>query len=324
MLPSGLRLRPCRGETPVRIRSGGQPFGSELKKPMMQWMRRLGLTADTRRSALIFLFASFLLTALIGAGLDLLELKPGMPPPSLAEGGVGVASPEAAGVPIGAFVGILSLIIIGIFLLILIVQLVRGVEWRRLLSGLFSFFWKAVLVGSFFFLIATLLPKSQSPPEEAPPLPPPKPPVFAPLGRAPSILLWLVGIGILVLAIVLGAWMIAERRKPRADRWEKAAEQALRSLLDGEDVRKVILECYRQMSRALREERNIERESFMTAGEFERLLAAKGVPHSPVHRLTDLFEAVRYGRAEPTPSEERDAIQSLEAILSFSRAERAD
>jgi hypothetical protein len=291
---------------------------------MMQWMRKPGQTAETRKSALVFLSASILLTALIGAALGFLELKPGMPLPSFDEGEVSIAAPDAApvGMQVNAFAGIIALIIIGIFLLILVVQLVRGVEWKNLLSGFSSFFMKAVLVTGVIILIAVLLPKSQAVPQEAPPLPVPKPPVTAPLGPTPSILLVLAGIGILVIVLALGARMIAERRKPAGGLWETAAEEALQALQDGEDVRKAILECYRRMSSALREEQNIERESSMTAGEFERLLTAKGVPPSPVHLLTALFEEVRYGRAEPSQSEVRDAVQSLEAILSYSRAGR--
>jgi hypothetical protein len=293
-------------------------------KPIMQRMRKLGLTAETRKSALVFLFASILLTALIGAGLRFLELKPGLPLPSFDEGEVSVAIPGAAPVEMrtGALTGIIVVIIAGVFLLVAVVQLVRGVEWRKLLSGASSFFMKAALVTGVVVLISALLPKSEAVMQEAPPVPAPKPPVTAPLGQTPSIIMVLAGIGILVVILVLGARMIADKRKPPAGRWELAAKEALQALQDGEDVRKVILECYRRMSLALREERNIERESFMTAGEFERLLAAEGVPGSPVHRLTALFEAVRYGRAEPTPSEERDAIRSLEEILSYSRAER--
>ena len=292
----------------------------------MKWLQRLGLTAQTKRSAVGFLCASFLLTALIGASLSSLEFKPGMPLPSFQEGTIRAAAPEETPLSMKAssFAGILALIFVGVFLLILIIQVVRGIEWKKLISSLLSLFWKVAVAISLFLLIVALLPKTPAAPEATPPLPTPKPPVTAPLGAAPSLLLWLSGLAILALAVILGARMIAERHKPTADRWEEAAEQALQAIRKGENVRKVILECYRRMSRALQEEQNLERKSYMTTGEFEHLLATKGIPLAPVHRLTALFDEVRYGRGMPTLSEEQDAMQSLEAILTYSRESRAD
>jgi hypothetical protein len=55
----------------------------------------------------------------------------------------------------------------------------------------------------------------------------------------------------------------------------------------------------------------------MTTGDFERLLLEKGYPYDPIHRLTGLFEAVRYGHWQPGRSEEQTAITCLEAIIHF-------
>jgi hypothetical protein len=81
------------------------------------------------------------------------------------------------------------------------------------------------------------------------------------------------------------------------------------------------------MSLALQQEQKIEREAFMTTGEFERLLTARGVPGDPVHQLTQLFEAVRYGRWQPNSIDERRALHCLDAILEYSheaKQERED
>jgi hypothetical protein len=53
----------------------------------------------------------------------------------------------------------------------------------------------------------------------------------------------------------------------------------------------------------------------MTTGEFEILLETAGIPHEPIHQLTLLFDAVRYGHWQPNAVDEQKAIQCLEAIM---------
>ena len=98
------------------------------------------------------------------------------------------------------------------------------------------------------------------------------------------------------------------------------AEKARQKLKTGLGLQAVIIKCYRQMSLALAEEQGIEREDFMTTREFENLLEVIGVPRDPVHQLTQLFEAVRYGNWQPNPIDEQKAIHCLEAIMLYSRA----
>ena len=95
--------------------------------------------------------------------------------------------------------------------------------------------------------------------------------------------------------------------------------QALRT---GRDLKNVIVHCYRQMSLALQKEQGIELEETMTAREFERLLEARGIPHDPVHQLTRLFEAARYGFEQPHPGDEQVALDCLNAIVQYSRERR--
>jgi hypothetical protein len=73
------------------------------------------------------------------------------------------------------------------------------------------------------------------------------------------------------------------------------------------------------MSQAVKQEQGIVRKDFMTTGEFERLLEAAGMPHEPIHQLTRLFDAVRYGNWQAGAAEEQRAIQCLEAIMQASR-----
>ena len=166
-----------------------------------------------------------------------------------------------------------------------------------------------------------LLPKSQSSvPLELPP-PTYTPPVTSRLGPVPPLLLWLVGIGLLVAIALIGAWLFASptKRVATIDIVGLEAEKAWQALKTGLDLKDVIAKCYRQMSLAVEKEQGLEREASMTTGEFEDLLEAAGIPHDPIHQLTQLFEAVRYGNWRPNPSDEQKAIDCLEAIMLYSR-----
>jgi hypothetical protein len=70
------------------------------------------------------LFASWLLTTLIGAGLWFVDFKPGLPLSAFESGQVTVQSSDAApaGMAVNSFAGTTSLIVIGVLLLIPIVQ----------------------------------------------------------------------------------------------------------------------------------------------------------------------------------------------------------
>jgi hypothetical protein len=166
-----------------------------------------------------------------------------------------------------------------------------------------------------------LLPKTQNDLPMELPLPTDTPLVTSPLGPVPVSLYWLVGIGLLVSSILLGIWIFtpSPRLETTIDLVGLEAENALQSLKTGLDLKDVIIKCYRQMSLALEREQGIERKDSMTTREFENLLETIGVPHDPIHQLTQLFEAVRYGNWQPNPMDERKAIHCLEAIMLFSR-----
>jgi hypothetical protein len=152
------------------------------------------------------------------------------------------------------------------------------------------------------------------------PIPTPEPPVTSPLGAVPAPVLWLVGIGLLALSVLAGVWML--RPSPQMSPidlvgWE--AEKARQALRTGAGLKDVILHCYIQMSLAVKQGQGIERQDFMTTGEFEHVLEATGIPHEPIHQLTRLFEAVRYGNWQSSAAEEQMAIQCLESIVLYSR-----
>lgn len=274
------------------------------------------MTSETKKSALVFLSLSLTLTVLIGMGLSRLELKPGMPFPSFENGQVVLSPVDAApvGMPVNGISRILISVALAVLSAVLIVLIVKRTPLKRLLRELFSLFWKLLLATGTFLLALALLPKSQGTLQGEPPAPP-KPLVTAPLGPVPTVLIWAVGICLLCTIMLLGARMLAARRHPVSRSWMREVERARQALLAGDDLRTVILQCYQRMGQELRQERQIEREAYMTTGEFEELLSAKGVPHAPVHRLTRLFEAVRYGCLKPAAEDVEEALQCLDAIL---------
>ena len=147
-----------------------------------------------------------------------------------------------------------------------------------------------------------------------------QPVVTSPLGSAPPSLLWLVGIGLLIITVLVAMWMFTPvRQAGPLDLLGLEAERARQALISGVDLKDVIINCYRQMSLTMKQDQGIEREEFMTTGEFERVMESAGIPQEPIHLLTRLFEAVRYGHWQPDAVDEQQAIQCLEAIMVHSR-----
>jgi hypothetical protein len=154
----------------------------------------------------------------------------------------------------------------------------------------------------------------------------PAQPIFEPGTSTPP---WLVFATTLCLAVpiavmVMGViWLIwRRRRRPESSLVQiaRGAQGALDSLGAGGDLRNTVIRCYLEMSRALREERGIQRGRAMTPREFEKHLIAAGLPAEPVEQLTRLFEEVRYGSKTPGEQEERRAVECLTAIVEACRS----
>ena len=201
------------------------------------------------------------------------------------------------------------------------VQLLRGADWKLILSVLRHMLIVSIFIGCQVSLIM-LLPGSvvDTPAQILIPTPTPQPVVTSPLGSAPPLLLWLVGVGLLGITVLAAVWMFTPSRQAHPlELLGLEAERARQALVDGQGLKDVIMHCYRQMSLAMKQEKGIEREDFMTTGEFETVLESAGIPHEPVHQLTRLFEAVRYGHWQPGAEDEQHAIKSLEAIMVHTR-----
>lgn len=280
------------------------------------------MTSSTKRKTLIFFGLVMIIMAIIAASLPQLELQPGMPLPRLQNGQV-VAAPveekdQFVSISANKFVIVLIILILAGTMLYSAYRLLRGADWKSIVDFIRPILLISATVSGLIFLIMLFPYSSSTAPMEIP-TPTPEPLVTSPLGTVPPLLLWLVGIGLLAISVLVGVWMISSRPPSPIDLVGLEAEKARQALKTGVGLKDVIIKCYRQMGLALEKEQGIERKDFMTTGEFENLLEAAGMPHDPIHQLTRLFDAVRYGNWSPNPADEQKAIQCLEAIMLYSR-----
>jgi Domain of unknown function (DUF4129) len=282
------------------------------------------MTDNARRNSLILLGLVMILIMIIASSLPQLELQPGVPPPRLENNQV-VISPAEAGpivaITINKIILAFVILLAAGSLLRVLYKSFRGADLKNIVTFILQMLVIGLVLTGFLILILMLLPKSEGPVLMEQTLPPPEPPVGSPLGPVPPVLFWLVGISLLVAGILMGIWIFdpASRRTTTIEAVGLEAEKAWRELKIGLGLKGVIIKCYRQMSLALEKEQGIERKECMTTGEFENLLEAAGVPRDPIHQLTRLFEAVRYGNWQPGPLDEQNAIYCLEAIMVYSR-----
>jgi hypothetical protein len=136
---------------------------------------------------------------------------------------------------------------------------------------------------------------------------------------------WLVLTATVLFVAVplLAAWLVwsyfrSKKTVPPADslaELTRSAKTALDDLEAGRDLHNTVLRCYRDMSQALAQRRQLHRARGMTPREFEQHLAASGLRTEHIHRLTELFERVRYGKKSLGRREELDALDCLSAIV---------
>ena len=279
---------------------------------------------EVRRKALIFLLIVAVLTVLIAAGLPQLRLQPGIPLPKLQnDGGAGQTPLEPpVTISVSTLFKIILAVILSLSVLFLIYKILRKVSWKKILLRFF-YFAVLVLIGvGILLMLGNIRIGSRLVGPET--LPPAVEREAIPLAPMPPDLMWLVWIGLALFVILLVVWLVGWRVRQRTegDSLAVEAERALQALRLGQDFKNVIMQCYWQMSQSLRREQGIVLGESMTAREFEELAEARGIPPFPVHQLTQLFEAARYGFRQPGPEDEKKAVECLNAIVEYSHAKK--
>ncbi|MHC1781326.1 MAG: DUF4129 domain-containing protein [Anaerolineaceae bacterium] len=272
-----------------------------------------------RAQALLYLSLVFVGLLILAGGLPNLEFQPALPIPG-AEGQTGAALPSTGGAAArGVSLQMLLQTSLGlgfIFLLVLLIfSLVRKANLKKLVqlaAGLAAVILLMVLVG------LLRLPQPEAAPielEQTPPAAAAQTFLIAPIGDPPAGLMDLVLAAVLVSAASLGGWLLYRALRPATeDPLGRETAAALRAIEEGQDLRDVILTCYLQMTKAVQTGRGLERDESMTPREFEELLGGRGVPADPIHRLTALFEKVRYGHVATDSRDEQEAVDCLNAI----------
>lgn len=141
-------------------------------------------------------------------------------------------------------------------------------------------------------------------------------PEIVPIEEPPSQLFWVVFLCLIILTLGILFFVFTKvgNKMDQDNMYGKEADLALEAIQEGKDLRNIIINCYEQFNRIIKQEYEIERERSLTVREFENYLINKGIPLTPIHQITTLFERVRYGNKPTDLDDERIAIESLSAI----------
>jgi hypothetical protein len=279
------------------------------------------MDASNKKAALRFFLLTAAMTILIAAGLPSLRFQQGIPLPQVDSVNSAIVLSNGSSVialPIGKFIITVLFVIFSAVVLVAAVRKIMGLNWK----SVWLFLGKALIavlgISLLLFLLLNLFPHVTLPAAKPTVVPPQSVSIYdgKPIESPPAVLVWIVGAATAALVILLCMRLLTDKGAGRRklDLVGLEAQAARLALLGGGNFQDVILECYRRMRIALEKELDIERKDSMTAREFEDLLERKGVPGESVHKLTILFESVRYGREYPSPDEESEAIGCLEAI----------
>ncbi len=263
---------------------------------------------------------------LVAFGLPELTFLPGIPPPQGSNGVPGeIPSGNfvAADLSVLAIGRLVALILLLLLLVGLAVLIVAQRPWRSIPKILGPVFWSLLAVVGVGWLVSLL------PPGELIALAPASIRVSSPaagpaLGPPPFAVILAVGI-LVLLALAFLMVCLVRKPKPTAGPLHLVglhADKARMALLDGDSLKDVIVRCYSSMGRVFQDELGLERSQEMTTKEFEGLLVTSGAPTDSVHQLTELFEMVRYGRAEPSSQDKEAALECLDVLGAYFRCAR--
>lgn len=281
---------------------------------------------NTKRITLLFLVGTLVSLIMLSGSLSELQLRAGTPFPGAGDFGsetrfFAASSPGNAN-SLTLLKGVFAFIFL--FLMIYVtVRFIALVNIKRLIRSLAVM--SAMLVLIILISRIPLTPSTPRPGESSiNPISPPIEYPVSPLEQPPGglivlvLIAFIVVVGLLVFK-VLGIWL---KEPGMTKQILHEAESALNEIKSGENLRNVIFRCYLQMTRALQEERKIERDYSMTVREFEDWLEEKGFPIVPIHQLTHLFEKARYGTQLTLKEDEKMAVESLNEIIQFCRSAR--
>lgn len=279
-----------------------------------------------KNGVLILLLLAVVITFVLAIGITGLELKPG-----LILGRGPAVRQEMTGGNLGELGWILDAFRIFLatslvlFPFYLVYMLINADRRKKLLRDLFIF---AMLL--FFFdrlrVIANNLegnaqeigPGSMSPDlPQISDLPPLETFVNQPPGWISVIVTVVMAVSITGL-IFAAAWFVMTRRRiddSLAIVVAREAQDALLSIQSGNDLRTAIIQCYRAMVQAVKDDAGIQRDTAMTPKEFVAVLTNKGLPATPVRTLTRLFEDARYGNNPGGMRQQMEAVGCLEEII---------
>ena len=279
------------------------------------------MTDVTKRKSLAYLTLAAILIMLIAAALPQLELNPGNPF-QFRQNTTGALPTESITTPtisVSTFVRAMILIALALGITYCGFLMVRGTSFKELLRSVLSIMGLGVAASVpiivIFALVHVHIALGSG---EAEILPPVAGIDALPLGALPPFLIWLASAALALAILVLGYCLWRWRVRAKSDGARlgpKEVDQAVRALEMGSGPKNVIVHCYEQMSLALKQDESIDLAETMTAREFECLLNEKEIPRAPVHQLTRLFEAARYGYQPVTSGDEQVAIDCVRAIV---------
>jgi hypothetical protein len=281
---------------------------------------------STKRIAFLLFLLTLVSILLLAPSLTGLELQPGAPFPGSEESPdteqqyIQLPPGESLALPI--MQGIFALLLVGAVVYTL-VRLIMRRELRKFIVPLL------MLVAA--FVIVSIIPRMDAetpmqPIDEIAPIQiePEDDFPITPLGEPPQIINWLVmgaiASGLVLVAVAVSRW--TPPVKKTVDKLQEQAEDALDALNSGANFKDVIIRCYMQMAYVLQAEQGVKRRDPMTVREFESLLTGKGIPASPVHALTRLFEQVRYGHQPASQADQQLGMGSLADIVGYCQAQK--
>jgi hypothetical protein len=144
-------------------------------------------------------------------------------------------------------------------------------------------------------------------------------PIYTPPSVPPLViylLSLLLALGLVFLFWRLWQWNLQLRPKISPVREiGDIARDTMQHLSSGQNLEDAIIECYVRMNETVATRRGLRRMQAMTPTEFAMRLESMGLPAVAVHRLTTLFERIRYGGKASTLDDVRDAKSCLGSIV---------